>query len=111
MSAFVIMDQPWKTHPERAATWGVLLLLCLVRGFVRWGNAPRFNDLRGPVIFFPVFFWLMTVGFFDLHWLGAGITSVWGLVSNTDAIMFNLVVSAAYVTLIAILAVRHRKAR
>lgn len=103
LAVYVLWQQPWKTDPTHAILWLAFFVFTIIRGFHRWDSSPRFHDLRGFILFVPVFFGLVTLTVFNWHQYLAhfGINTSRSI-SNREAVAFNLVVTLAYAALFAI---------
>ena len=104
MLLFIVLQESWKLNFGHAILITCLMVLALLRGFLRWRSQPRFYSLRSFVIGIPVFMGLMTLFFFDWHQylahLGANSSRI---VSLGEILAFNLVVVLAYAALVGIL--------
>ena len=104
MLLFIVLQESWKLNFGHAILITCLMVLALLRGFLRWRSQPRFLSPRSFVIGFPVFMGLMILFFFDWHQylahLGADSSRI---VSLGEILVFNLVVAMAYAALVGIL--------
>ncbi|HSY43653.1 MAG TPA: RNA polymerase sigma factor [Candidatus Acidoferrum sp.] len=107
---YLLIDQPWRSHPYQAVWWGLFMLFCVVRGFLRWRNMPRFQDFRGAIFYIPILFWVATLGGFDWHQYMAHLGTGAGAVSLPAAACFNFIISGAYLILLAVLVLNQRRA-
>ncbi len=109
-TVYVLIDQPWKTSPSQAVFWVLFMLVCLGFGFYRWRSTPRFNDFRRTSVLAPVLCWVATLGSFDWYQYQTDLRGTGaGGISNTDVLLFNLIVSCAYIVLLAGLALNYRR--
>ena len=84
--------------------WAILCTLLLLRGYQKWKNSPRFLDLRGVIIGYPIFVGLMILAFFNWHQYLAHVSAdAARMLSAGEILTFNLIVTLAYAALIGFL--------
>jgi hypothetical protein len=101
---YLVTNELWQENYGKAALWALLMLISLVRGYHKWKNSPRFLDLRGFIIGFPIFMGLMILAFFNWHQYLAHVgADAAQMLSTGEIVTFNLIVTSAYAALIGIL--------
>lgn len=109
MMLFIALQESWRGNFTHAILFTSFMLLCVVRGFMRWRSQPRFLSLQNFPIGVATLLAVMTLFFFNWHQYLAR-------VSNDDAsiidlgniLAFDLVVTIAYAVLAGVLLWKRR---
>ena len=112
MFVFVVTQESWKQHWGHAILVSAFLAMCLVRGFLRWQNSPRFLSLRSAwFVVFPVIVGLLALFFFNCHqYLARTSRDISHIASPAENITFNLATVLAYAAFIGILVWKRKSA-